>query len=49
MPNLACELEADGEQNQLKLIHPQVVTPMIKAILLEPNHLVASIQGHNHY
>jgi len=47
--NIACEDKADYEQNQYTLYNLQVASPMIKAILLEPNHLETSIDKYCHY
>lgn len=46
--NIACEMKAEGLLNQLKYDPLQVVSPMAKAILLEPNHLEIPIDGYWH-
>lgn len=45
--NIACEMKANNEQNQLTFYYLPVVLPMIKAILPEPNHLETSIYGYS--
>lgn len=47
--NIACEVKANYEQNQFTLYNPQVASPMIKATLLESNHLETSINKYCHY
>lgn len=47
--NIACEMKAACELNQIKLTKLQVVSPMIKAKLLEPNHLETSINRYCHF
>lgn len=46
--NIACEMKANNEPTQLTFDYLPVVLPMIKAILLEPNHLETSINGYSH-
>lgn len=46
--NIACEMKANNEPNQPTFDYLPVVLPMIKAILLEPNHLETSINGYSH-
>lgn len=47
--NIACELKANYNQNQLVVDISQVASPTIKAILLEPNHQETSIYRYCHY
>jgi group II intron reverse transcriptase/maturase len=46
--NIACESKAEREPNHQTFIYPQVAHPMMKATLLEPNHLETSIYGYCH-
>jgi group II intron reverse transcriptase/maturase len=46
--NIACESKAEREPNHQTFIYPQVAHPMMKATLLEPNHLETSINRYCH-
>jgi group II intron reverse transcriptase/maturase len=46
--NIACESKAGREPNHQTFIYPQVAHPMMKAKLLEPNHLETSINRYCH-
>jgi group II intron reverse transcriptase/maturase len=48
MVNIACESKAGREPNHQTFFYPQVAHPMMKATLLEPNHLETSIYGYCH-
>jgi len=49
MVNTACETKAARVLNQIQYYEPQVISPMMKATLLESNHPETPIYGYCHF